>query len=219
MEGPPKDGTPKEIQGWKLLGFGIRLEVVLAMFFAAREGWVAHNIVIEQAKNNPLNQPVSDVSAVLRFIIDAKNFDPDKPMSLDDTYLNTGPFLMRAKKAAWYSHVDNYASNHVSYYGIAIRFEQEILPSSEWNDINTTNADPFVLTDITVTNAISSSSELSAYVGFLSTNNTVVRGSARILVNGFRKDFQAGSNCVNRQLSVWNPQNPGIYINMGGNIK
>jgi len=219
MEGPPKGEGDKAIQRWKLLRLGILVEIIVATAFAGKDGWHAWQINNEITKNNPLNQPISEVSAVFRILVSATNFTPNKFTSLDDTTFNCGPFYMRPKNAAWFTHVDNYATGHASYYGIAITFDQEILPTSEWNDINNTNGDPFVVTDITVSNALSSATNVFAYIGFIPTNAVVVRASARVLFNGFQKDFQITNNCVYRQFAEWNPEKHGIFITISNAVQ
>lgn len=198
--------TTKKFGEWILI-FGIVIEVVVAGFSAVDE-WQTIQTV---SKNNPLKQPVSQVSAILRIVVDAKDYDPRKQISLENTHMTTGAFTLWAKEARWFEHVDNFATHHVAFYGIAVRFEQNILPSGEWNDINSTNAD-LMLATIAVTNAISGASTLFAYVDFIPKNSTLIKGSARVFFNGFRKDFQISSNSLNKDFSEWNPERPGIFL-------
>jgi hypothetical protein len=191
--------------GWRILMLGIAVEVATAGTLAIREQ-------INEARNNPLKQPVSQVYAILRFEIDATNYDPKKPIDLDKTSLSFGSFSFFAKEARWFEHVDNLATHHVKYYGVAIRFEQSVLPNFEWNDINSTNPYDFIPPIVTVTDAISKTTSLFAYVDFIPKNTDVIKCSTQIFINGHPKNFQLSSNCISKAYSEWNPGRPGIFL-------
>lgn len=196
----------KSLGEWLVIG-GIFVEIAVAVAFAVND-WEM------EIKNNPLKQPVSQVSAILRFEVSATNYDPRKPISLDSTWMNFGSFNLSAKEARWFEHVDNFATHHVKFYGIALRFGQNILPSSEWNDINNTNNYDFMPPSITVTDAIAQITRMQAYVDFIPKNTEVVKCSARIFINGYKEDFQINTNCISKDLSEWNPDKPGIFLDV-----
>src|ERR1022692_763363 len=65
MEGPPDDKPFRDISelrkhkakakcGWNLLMVGIFIEIVVAVVFAARDGWQARQTANEIARNDPL---------------------------------------------------------------------------------------------------------------------------------------------------------------------
>jgi hypothetical protein len=73
-EGPPDEKPLLDIdafrrhkaearRGWNILMLGIGLEIVVAVVFAAKDGWQARQTAIEIEKNNAMNQLVFDVSA------------------------------------------------------------------------------------------------------------------------------------------------------------
>jgi hypothetical protein len=170
---------------------------------------------IDEWKNDPLKQPVSQISAVLRFEVNAKNYDPKRsqnPDYLEKTSLSLGAFRLSAKESRWFEHVDNFATHHVGFYGVSVRFEQNILPYSEWNDINSTNPDVFMPPSVTVKDAISSLSPLDAYIDFIPKDAQVVKCSATVFINGHRKDIQINTNYISKKMSEWNPNMSGIFL-------
>lgn len=190
--------------------FGIVIELVVGAWFAKDE-WQT----IQMAKNNnPLMQPVSQISAILRFEVSAKSYDPKTPMPFENSYMSlagTG-FNLIAKERRYFEHVDNFSTHHVTYYGIVLNFEQNKLPSFLPNDMESTNFPQSPI--MTVTNAMSQITAFEAYVDFIPQKTEIVKGTAQIFINGFRKDFQFGSNCVNRAMSEWNPSLPGIFLDV-----
>lgn len=64
----------KAKRGWNILMIGIFLEIVVAVVFAARDGWQARQTAIDIAKNDPLNLPVSDISARMVVKLKGTNF-------------------------------------------------------------------------------------------------------------------------------------------------
>ena len=187
---------------------GIALEIATASVVAIREQ-------VNYTNNNPLKAPVSEVSAILRVVVNSTNVDVRNPISLEHTWLNLSgtPFSLAAKEARWFEHLDNYATHHVAYYGIAVRFEYNQLPSSEWNDINNTNdLYDVMFPSITVTDAMSKITGLETYVEFLPRNTGVVKGSVRIFINGFRKDINLSTNSVGKQFYEWNPDWTGLFL-------
>jgi hypothetical protein len=60
-------------KGWKILMLGIFIEIVSAAAFAVRGELEMRQIRINEAKNNPLNQPVADISA--RLVVKLKGAD------------------------------------------------------------------------------------------------------------------------------------------------
>lgn len=70
MEGPPKEGTFSDAcafkhakRGWNLLMLGIFVEIVVAMGFAANDGWQARQMQKQIAANDPRNLPLAAVIA------------------------------------------------------------------------------------------------------------------------------------------------------------
>jgi hypothetical protein len=131
--------------------------------------------------------------------------------------LSGTPFSLEAKDAPhWFEHLDNFANHHVAYYTIVLKFEYNNLPTTVWNDINNTNdLYDLMFSSITVADAISKITGLETYVEFIPKNTEIVRGSGRIFINGFRKDFQftaipSGisfiSGILTAQDCFWRPQ-------------
>ena len=68
----------KAKRGWNILMWGIAVETAVAGAFAARDGWEIRQIKTNEAKNSPLNQIISDVSAFAYFEVDGDSV-PDIP--------------------------------------------------------------------------------------------------------------------------------------------
>ena len=102
------------------------------------------------------------------------------------------------------------------YFGIAMKFEPSPLPSYEFDmDINNTNVaadEAAVYASMTVTDAISKISFFRAYIDYLPTNTVIIKGNAKIFINGFEKDFDVNSNGIGFQMSQWNPDRPGLFL-------
>ena len=196
--------------GERFVRWGVFAEMVLGFTIATWEGW-------KEFENNPLNQPVSIVSAILRITVDAKNYDPKKPISLDSTWMAFGSFSLVAKEARSYPHID-FPTQRVAYYGIAVRFEQSTLPNGEWNYIYNTNNYDFTTPPISVTNALSQIFPLQTYIDFVPKDREIVKGSVRIFINGFRKNFQITSNDINGDFYKWNPDKPGIFLSVTNSV-
>src|SRR3989442_502968 len=63
----------KAERGWKLLMIGIFIEIVVAGVFAAKDGWEIRQIKENESKNNPLNLPISDISAFVEIKVRGSN--------------------------------------------------------------------------------------------------------------------------------------------------
>jgi hypothetical protein len=225
----------KSKRGWKMLMWGIAIETVVAGVFAARDGWEIRQVRIDAAKNNPLKAPVSDIFAILHLDIKAGTFDPHaghSPLEHSTMYFsgtNMGfplpaIFNMSAKEAGSYDHYSGYNQPRTAiYYGIAVKFEPSRIPAFEWDmDINNTNVAADVAAEfasITVTDAISKISFLRAYIDFIPTNTVIIKGNAKIFINGFEKDFDVNSNGIDFQMSQWNPERPGMFLNGTAKIR
>jgi hypothetical protein len=84
MEGPP-DEKPfpnidafrrhkaKAKRGWNLLMLGIFVEIIVAVVFAARDGWQARQTANDIAKNDPLNQTVADLTVLVKIKVKGSN--------------------------------------------------------------------------------------------------------------------------------------------------
>ncbi len=86
LEGPPGTGETsdaeakrlhrvREKRGWKILMLGIAVEILVAGLFAVREGWQARETGLQIAKNDPLVQPIADVSAIALIKVKGGNFE------------------------------------------------------------------------------------------------------------------------------------------------
>jgi hypothetical protein len=226
----------KSKRGWNILMWGIAIETAVAGVFAARDGWEIRQTRIDAAKNNPLNAPVSDIFAILHLDIKAGTFDPHaghSPLEHSSMYFsgtNIGLFRqpaifnMGAKEVSAIAHYSGYNQPRTAiYYGVAVKFEPSPLPAYEFDmDINNTNVaadEAAVYASMTVTNAISKISFLRAYIDFLPTNTVIIKGSAKIFINGFEKDFDINSNGIDFQMSQWNPDKPGMFLNGTSKIR
>ena len=191
---------------------GIVVEIGVGIFSAV-DAWQTRQMAI---KDDPLNQPISEISANLHIEVKATNFDIKNPILLEHTWLNLSgtPFSLEAKDAPhWFEHLDNFANHHVAYYTIVLKFEYNNLPTTVWNDINNTNdLYDLMFPSITVADAISKITGLETYVEFIPKNTEIVKGSGRIFINGFRKDFQFTSNSVGNQFYQWNPDRTGLFL-------
>jgi hypothetical protein len=105
VEGPPDDAGPgdseavtrnkrKARRGWKILVAGILVEIVVAAVFAAREAWQARQTSIEISKNDPLNQPVSDVSASVVFHVRQPDVAEVRQVSVNNLQAGFMTFLV-----------------------------------------------------------------------------------------------------------------------------
>src|ERR1700722_10824026 len=140
---------------WKRVNFIGEWLVIIGVGI---EVYIGCKTAVDEWKNNPLKQPVSQVSAVFLIEVSANNYNPkapQKPNYLESASLGLGAFSLSAKEARWFEHIDNFATHHVGSYGIAVRFEQNILPDWEWNDINSTNPDISMPPNVTVMDAMS----------------------------------------------------------------
>lgn len=184
MEGPPKDGTPREIQGWKLLRFGVRLEVVLAMFFAAREGWFAHKMAIEQAQNNPLNQPISTMTVELQFAVEGSDFSKDPVMppvahlmlveSNMAPVLKEGPLVLVSDKAMLSSFVN---VSNMRQYSMSFHSDPSRVSS------------PSFFNGKTAAEIINNVNALEIFPNCIPTNAQILTGQAELYVNGIHKHY------------------------------
>jgi len=101
----------------------------------------------------------------------------------------------------------------IAAYTIALRFEQPALPLpgvQPENLENTNDLEGFA--EITVTNALNKITLAEAYIDFLPTNTIIIQGKATLSVNGFLMDFYFQSNSINRQMSKYNPDRKGIFL-------
>jgi len=62
----------KAKRGWKLLMLGVFIEILVAGFFAAKDGWEIREVQINEVRNNPLNQPISDLTATVVLNVDGQ---------------------------------------------------------------------------------------------------------------------------------------------------
>jgi hypothetical protein len=69
----------KSKRGWNMLMLGIVVETAVAGVFAARDGWEIRQIKINEAKNDPLNQPILDIFATVQFRVNEANFSELPP--------------------------------------------------------------------------------------------------------------------------------------------
>ena len=216
-EGHPHKGLNE--LGWILLMIGIAVEIADAGF-AANEGWQIRQMAI---KNDPLKQPISDVSAILRLEVSSTNIDVKNPIGLEHTIINffgtninsTIAFSLGTKEGRYFRHLEHldYPTGnfgHIVAYGIAVRFELNPLPVFEMNDLSNTN--DTLQPNSTVANAMSQISKVEAYVDFLPTNTIIIRGSVHLKINGFQKDFEISSNSINREMSLCNPDKAGFFL-------
>jgi hypothetical protein len=215
--------------------WGIAIETAVAVVFAARDGWEIRQTRIDAAKNNPLNAPVSDIFAILHLDIKAGTFDPHAGHSILEhssmyfSSTNIGLFIqpaifnMSAKEVRSFDHYSGYNQPRTAiYYGIAVKFEPSPLPAYEFDmDINTNVAADVAaeFASMTVTDAISKISFFRAYIDFLPTNTVIIKGNAKIFINGFEKAFEVNSNGIDFQMSQWNPDRPGIFLNGNSAIR
>lgn len=200
----------REIKGRKWVFWGVVLEVFLAFVMAFKEADEIRKLETTVAKSNPLNQPVSEVFVIMRIVVNAKDYNPENPVSLANTTMSFGSFRLLANQSGLFKHVDNVATSHVNFYEIVVKFEQSLFPAVVWNDINSTNED--LSQSVTVSNAIVSANLLNAYIEFIPRNTPIVKGAVRFFINGFTNNIEMGSNCVNHQYSEWNPDKPGLFL-------
>src|SRR5208283_1297949 len=89
----------KKKRGWKMLMWGIALETLVAGVFAARDGWEIRQIKMNEAKNDPLNQPIGDISATVQFRVNKANFSElplfGNPRRAADIWLMEPPELVK----------------------------------------------------------------------------------------------------------------------------
>ena len=193
---------------WAVI-LGVSIEVLVAGYTAFNEQKLRQIAI----KNDPLKQPVSQISAVLSLVVNATNVDVHSGISLDTSWLNFESFSLRAKNARWFEHRDNIWARHVAYYTISIKYEFENLPNLVPNDIDNTNISEEMLNqNITVTNTLSALNSVETYVGFLSKNAHVIKGKCIIYINGFRKDIYFNSNSISTNFYEYNPDRSGLYL-------
>lgn len=208
--------------------FGIVIEIGTGVF-SATDAWQTRQIA---AKNNPLLQPVSQVSATLLLTVDAATYAPQREQSMANTFFNFGSgsitnwemyqvFSLGASEGRYFLRTHAPANGimvmgvppKIAAYTIALRFEQPALPLpgvQPENLENTNDLEGFA--EITVTNALNKITLAEAYIDFLPTNTIIIQGKATLSVNGFLMDFYFQSNSINRQMSKYNPDRKGIFL-------
>lgn len=223
----------KEKLGEKLVMVGIWIEIGIAVLFAGLDVWDKHEINIATAKNNPLLQPATQISATLLLTIATPNFTQQSEQNVRYSFLNFNTksitnfsnqqiFSVAASSGRYFLH-QNVPTNgiiviggptpKVTGYTVGLRFEQEglLLPSGQPLSIENTNSwDDFP--EISITNALSEIRFAEAYINFLPTNTVIIRGRAVLSINGYRMDFSFNSNSISREMSEYNPDKKGIFI-------
>jgi hypothetical protein len=69
----------KSKRGWKMLMWGVALETVVAGVFAARDGWEIRQMKNYEVSIDPLNRPILDISATVKFSINKADFSELPP--------------------------------------------------------------------------------------------------------------------------------------------
>lgn len=176
-------------RAWKLLMWGIAVETVVAGMLAARDGWEIKQTAKKVEANNPLNQPVSDISADVIFFSSASNIDdialdgPQKrlPQYLGIDFLKTNalqnfnPFEMLSSgristRQGWES------SNGHAFLVVEMHFQLESYLAGKSRQ----SADyPVNVSDI-----IKFADSLEIWVPQIKNSTDVTRGHVDLLING-----------------------------------
>lgn len=188
---------------------GVGIEVLVAGYTAVGE-WELRQITL---KNDPLKQPISEISAIVNIQVSATNFDATRPFPLDHSWINLGGFSLGAKEARYFKHYDDIMSRHVTHYTISIKFESNPLPVFVNNDINGTN-DNFepAFPTVSVTNAIAGLKTIEMYLSAIPKTAGIVKGNGRIFINGFKTDFKCSSDSIGKDFYEFNPDKTGLYL-------
>ena len=212
--------------GWTVLMVGIVLEVCVACW-SANVDWQTRLMAI---KNDPLNQPIVDVSAIL--ILDVKGTNlfrpsPDFPRNSNSSisfyetniyYYGTNGIRaatgldLAATDARAYPHMvwGHLASPLPNFYGYALKFERITMPFGEYNDLNTTN--DMIPQTPTVREVITKFKILQLYIDFIPKNAELFKGYASVFINGVRQNFVISQMTTDKELSELNPGSPGIFL-------
>jgi hypothetical protein len=212
--------------GWIVLMIGIVLEVGVAGWSASVD-WQTRQMAI---KNDPLDQPIADVTAIV--ILDVKGTNlfrpsPDFPrnsysiISFYETniyYYGTNGIRadtgldLAATDARAYPHLvrGNLTSRAPNFYGYALKFERVTMPFGEYNDLTTTN--DMIPPTPTVREVITKFKIIQIYIDFIPKNSELFKGYARVFINGIRQDYLISVLKTDKQLSELNPGTQGIFL-------
>ena len=178
---------------------GIAAEIALGFGHALKDALEIRQIKITAAKNDPLNRPISDISASATILMRTKETglppfgpQPDSTVGLLEngigdriprTVFLGGFQTLLEESAQGFTQSDSTGS----YVGYSIQFRADRLFSSSPQN-------GFVLADyspITPKHILSKIETLAFHVVFIPKDAEIVSGSAEILINGtFRKEFQ-----------------------------
>jgi hypothetical protein len=205
----------REERGWNILMFGIAIEILVAFVFAAKDGWEIRQINKEIVKIDPLNQPISDISASVTIMMRTKEtgLPPSGPQPENWMELLEKDMGDKAPRAVFWGGFQRLLEDNAqgftssdssgSQVGYSIQFRADrLFASSPQNG--------FVLADQSPTtpkHILSKIETLAFHVVYIPKDAEIVGGSAEVLVNGtFRKEFKIFS-----QKPATNVSAPGVF--------
>lgn len=177
-----RESKQKAEFGWKVLMVGIAIEIIVGFAFAAKDGWEIRQIETRIARNDPLKQPISDVSALA--FIEVRDGD-SKEQSIK---------AILPDSVSWVAYLTTLNSNReptsvVSGLLVADRFTKIALGGSHGPTADRGYSLLFHLDDLGLrergglAEKINDISMLAINVFFLSTNAEVFGGRVKLIVN------------------------------------
>ena len=197
---------------------GVGIEVVVAILTAIGE-WNLRQLA---QKNDPLKQPVAQVSAVVNILVNATNVVLRQPNYGVFDWISVGPFGLELKDCRWFDHhegLEYYLKTTTnreppSYYTISLKFEYAMGSAGIWGTTgNSKDMDyGFTTPSMTVTDLISNFNDMEMYLEFITNKADFVKGSARIIINGIQKDIKLEKDSFYKFTNEWTEPLEGLYL-------
>jgi len=204
---PLKPHAKLESIGWCILMAGICIETADAVCTA-----------YEINNASPKNQPAADISAILRLDVKGTNFsltlpDPARHVSLqliDNVNSPSSGLGFVASDVRPIAHYTNFATHEPIFWEYIFEFRHPYMPAFDWLDIHNTNEWEPPLP--TVKEALTTFRAMRIYVDFVPNDAEILKGDAKLFVNGIQKNFKITGTKTDKNLSSWNPGSKGIFL-------
>ena len=196
--------------GRKLVMYGVLWEVITAFSIAAYDCW-------EINKNNPMNQPASEIEAIAVIDVDQTNTFPaldfsvlsETSLELLGTNIYTDSYFGLIPKTfpREFTH-RTFRPLSVTFVGFAFDFGENPVPAFEMD--NFTN---FVKpASQSVKEVLTEVKMMRFYVNFIPKSSHILGGHVTLEVNGFQKFFTIYSQDTDTNLSANNPAFSGVFL-------
>lgn len=172
----------KAERGWRILMLGIAIEIIVGVVLAARDAWEFKQLEAAIAKNDPLKQPITDVTALV--LLEVRNGD--------STEIESNPFLRQG--VPWTAYLTLRESNRqpiriTSGPLVADNFTKSALGGAQGPTADRAYSMRFHLEDLglrereDLAERIDDVSMLTINTFFLRTNAHILGGRVRLVVN------------------------------------